>query len=44
LDNTWRDSAVEVIGKWIGLVYQVTNHNRTKQFMDTIDENNPLGL
>ncbi len=44
LDNTWRDSAVEVIGKWIGLVYQVTNHVRTKQFMDTIDENNPLNL
>jgi len=44
LDNTWRDSAVEVIGKWIGLVYQVTNHNRTQQFMDSIDENNPLGL
>lgn len=44
LDNTWRDSAVEVIGKWIGLVYQVTNHHRTEQFMDSIDENNPLNL
>lgn len=44
LDNRWRDSAVEVIGKWIGLVYQVTNHDRSKQFMDSVDENNPLGL
>jgi len=44
LDNTWRDSAVEVIGKWIGLVYQVTNHDRNLQFMDSIDEHNPLNL
>lgn len=44
LDNTWRDTAVEVIGKWIGLVYQVTNHDRKIQFMDSIDDNNPLGL
>jgi len=44
LDNTWRDSAVEVIGSWIGLVYQVTNKDRKIQFMDSIDENNPLDL
>ncbi len=44
LDNTWRDSAVEVIGKWIGLVYQITNHDRHKQFMDSIDQTNPLNL
>ncbi len=44
LNNTWRDSAVEVIGKWIGLVYQVTNNDRKKQFMDSVDSNNPLAL
>ncbi len=44
LDNTWHDSAVEVIGSWIGLVYQVTNNDRKRQFMDTVDSKNPLNL
>ncbi|MGH1397882.1 MAG: homoserine O-succinyltransferase MetA [Alphaproteobacteria bacterium] len=44
LENTWRDSARTVVGNWIGQVYQVTNVNRTKQFMDGIDPNDPLGL
>lgn len=44
LENTWRDSARTVIGNWIGQVYQVTNVNRQKQFMDGVDPDNPLGL
>ncbi len=44
LDNTWIDSAKSVIGTWIGLVYQVCNVDRKKQFMDGIDPNNPLNL
>lgn len=44
LENTWRDSAKTVIGKWIGLVYQTTNVDRKKQFMDGIDPENPLDL
>jgi homoserine O-succinyltransferase len=44
LDNTWVDSARSVMGKWIGLVYQVTHVDRQKQFMDGIDPENPLGL
>lgn len=44
LDNTWVDSARSVIGTWIGLVYQVCNVDRKKQFMDGIDPENPLGL
>lgn len=43
LDNTWVDSARSFIAGWIGHVYQVTNVDRKKQFMDGIDLNNPLG-
>lgn len=44
IENTWRDSARAVIGNWIGQVYQTTNVDRTKLFMDDIDPMNPLGL
>jgi len=44
LDNTWHDTAGEVVGNWIGLVYQLTHSDRNKPFMDDIDLNNPLGL
>lgn len=44
LENTWRDSARTVIGNWVGQVYQTTNVDRSKQFMDGIDPNDPLGL
>lgn len=44
IENTWRDSARAIIGNWIGQVYQTTNMDRKKQFMDGIDPNNPLGL
>ena len=44
LENTWRDSARTVVGNWIGQVYQVTNVDRTKQFMDGVDPDDPLGL
>ena len=44
LDNTWHDTAGEVIGNWMGLIYQVTNTDRRKPFMDGIDPANPLGL
>ena len=43
-ENTWRDSARTLIGNWIGLAYQVTNMDRTKQFMDGVDPKNPLKL
>lgn len=42
LENTWTDSARSIIASWIGLVYQTTNTNRTKQFMDGINPENPL--
>jgi homoserine O-succinyltransferase len=42
LENTWADSARSFLAGWIGHVYQVTNVDRQKQFMDGIDPNNPL--
>ena len=44
IENTWRDSARTVIGNWVGQVYQTTNVDRTKQFMDGINADDPLGL
>ena len=44
LENTWTDSARSILASWIGLVYQVTNTDRKKQFMDGIDPDNPLGI
>jgi homoserine O-succinyltransferase len=44
LDNTWHDTAEAVIGNWIGLVYQVTHHDRKLPFMEGIDPGDPLGI
>ena len=44
LHNTWHDSAEAVINNWIGHVYQTTNNDRHKHFMNGIDPNDPLGI
>ena len=44
LHNTWHDTAEGVIGNWMGLIYQVTHHDRRQTFMAGIDPNDPLGL
>jgi len=44
LKNTWQDTASAVIGTWLGLIYQVTNVDRRKPFMEGVDADNPLGL
>jgi homoserine O-succinyltransferase len=44
LDNTWSDTAKAVINNWLGLVYQTTNLDRSKQFMPGIDPGEPLNL
>ena len=44
LENTWTDSARSILATWIGLIYQTTNLDRKKQFMDNINPQNPLGL
>jgi len=43
-DNTWHDTGRAIISNWIGSVYQVTNSDRTKPFMDGVDREDPLGL
>jgi homoserine O-succinyltransferase len=44
LDNTWHDTGEAIINNWMGNVYQITNSDRRKPFMDGIDPNDPLGL
>jgi homoserine O-succinyltransferase len=44
LDNTWGDTAKAIINNWLGLVYQLTNLDRRKQYMDGVDPHDPLGL
>ena len=44
LDNTWGDTAKAMVNNWLGLVYQVTNLDRNKQFMEEIDPDDPLGM
>ena len=44
IDNTWHDTAVEVVGNWIGLIYQLTHKDRHIAFMDEINPDNPLDL
>jgi len=44
LNNTWHDTADEVVSNWMGLIYQTTHKDRKKMFMDHIDPDNPLGL
>ncbi|MCB1721285.1 MAG: homoserine O-succinyltransferase [Rhodospirillales bacterium] len=43
IENSWGDSARSIIANWVGLVYQITNMERTKPFMADIDPDNPLG-
>ena len=44
LDITWRDTAKAVVSNWLGIVYQITNKERSKPFMQGIDPHDPLGL
>jgi len=44
LDNTWGDTAKAIIANWLGLVYQLTNLDRRKQYMKGVDTDNPLNL
>lgn len=43
LNNTWHDTAEAVVNNWIGKVYQLTNSDRHKPFMDDVDPARPLG-
>ena len=44
LDNTWGDTGRAIISNWLGLVYQLTNLDRTRQYMDGVDPDDPLGI
>ncbi len=44
LDNTWHDTAEAVINNWIGMVYQLTHHDRRRPFKDDVDPDDPLGF
>ena len=44
LDNTWGDTAKAIINNWLGLVYQLTNLDRRKQYMEGVDPDNPLKI
>ncbi|NNC78273.1 MAG: homoserine O-succinyltransferase, partial [Woeseiaceae bacterium] len=44
LDNTWGDTAKAIINNWLGIVYQLTNLERTKQFMPDVDPDDPLNI
>ncbi len=44
VDNTWGDTGKAIVNNWLGLVYQLTNLDRHRQFMDGVDRDDPLGL
>jgi homoserine O-succinyltransferase len=44
LANTWGDTAKAIIANWLGLVYQLTNLDRRKQYMEGVNPDNPLNL
>ncbi len=44
VDNTWHDTAESVVGNWVGCIYQLTNKDRKKPFMDDVNLDDPLGL
>ena len=44
VDNTWVDTGKAIVNNWLGLVYQLTNVDRRKQFMDGVNPDDPLGL
>jgi homoserine O-succinyltransferase len=44
VDNTWGDTGKAIVNNWLGLVYQLTNLDRQKQFMQGVDPNDPLKL
>jgi homoserine O-succinyltransferase len=42
--NTWGDTGKAIVNNWLGLVYQLTNLDRRKQFMLGVNPEDPLGL
>jgi homoserine O-succinyltransferase len=42
LENTWGDTARAIFDNWLGLVYQLTNVDRRRPFMEGVDPRRPL--
>jgi homoserine O-succinyltransferase len=42
--NTWTDTGKAMVNNWLGLVYQLTNRDRKRQFMPGVDPHNPLQI
>ena len=42
LHNTWHDTGEAIINNWMGFVYQLTNSDRRKPFMEGVDPDDPL--
>lgn len=42
VDNTWGDTAKAIMNNWLGIVYQLTNLDRKKQFMSGVNPDAPL--
>lgn len=42
VDNTWGDTGKGIINNWLGLVYQLSDIDRRKQFMQGVDADDPL--
>ena len=43
LENSWTDTGKAIFNNWLGLVYQITNVDRSKQYMGGVDADDPLG-
>jgi homoserine O-succinyltransferase len=44
LENTWGDTAKAIVANWLGLVYQLTNLDRSRQYMEGVDPHDPLNI
>ena len=44
LDNTWGDTGKVIVNNWLGLVYQYTNLDRKRPFMEGVNPADPLQL
>lgn len=44
VDNTWGDTGKAIVNNWLGLVYNLTAHDRKEQFMPGIDPDDPLKM
>ena len=42
LDNTWADTAKAIFNNWLGLMYQITGHERAVPFMPGVDPDDTL--